>query len=64
MRRNYCDGIKCGFYHSARFQPTPFLVCKNALRLININKLIDVRYTSLPFGKSRQDFAKHYQMPK
>jgi len=64
LRRTRRDGKIIGFYHAARFQPTPFVTTKSALRLLNTNKLIDVRYTSLPMGKSRQDFAKQHQLPK
>jgi|TARA_B110000305_G_C18895398_1_gene383880 hypothetical protein len=34
------------------------------LRLFNTNKLIDIRYTSLPKGETRQEFAKKNALPK
>lgn len=37
---------------------------KSALRLLDTNKLIDIRYTSLPKGMSRKDFAKKHELPK
>lgn len=64
LRRTRADGIQVSFYHSARCQPTPFLAIRSCLRLLNTNKLIDVRYTSLPKGMTRQEFAKKFELPK
>jgi glycylpeptide N-tetradecanoyltransferase len=64
LRVSRQDGIQVSFYHSARCQPTPFMAIRSNLRLINTNKLIDVRYTSLPKGMTRQEFAKKYELPK
>jgi len=64
LRRNRANGYDIGFFHSAQIIPTPFLTTRSANRLINTNKLIDVRYASLPRGMTRKDFAKKYELPK
>ena len=63
LRRNRANGYNIGFYHSAQSIPTPFLTIRSSNRLINTNKLIDVRYTSLPKGMTRKEFAKKYELP-
>ena len=64
IRTSRALGAQVSFYHSARCQPTPFISLRSNLRLINTNKLIDIRYTSLPKGMTRQEYAKKYELPK
>lgn len=64
LRRNRADGYEIGFYHSAQVIPTPFLSVRSANRLINTDKLIDIRYASLPRGMTRAEFRKKYELPR
>ena len=64
LRRNRANGYDIGFYHSAQIIPTPFLTTRSCNRLIDTNKLIDVRYASLPRGMTKKEFAHKYELPK
>lgn len=52
LKEIYRTGITNNIYSAltstAEPLPTPFVSIKSALRFIDVNKLIDIRYTSLP----------------
>mmetsp|Transcript_5545 Transcript_5545/g.9475 ORF Transcript_5545/g.9475 Transcript_5545/m.9475 type:complete len:249 (-) Transcript_5545:30-776(-) len=64
INRTRALNIPVGFYHSGRHQPTPFISTRTGLRLINVNKLIEVGYTSVPIGMDKQQFIKKHSLPK
>ena len=57
------NGLQVAMYHSVQSIPTPFLTTRSCNRLINTNKLLDVRYAALPKGMTRKEFAKEYELP-
>lgn len=64
LRKTRGEGVHVGFYHSVQSLPTPFFTQRYASRIINTNKLLDIRYCSLPSGMTRQDFIKKNELPK
>ena len=63
IRRSRAENLQVAFYHSAQCIPTPFLTTRSSNRLINIPKLLDVRYTSLPQGMTRKEYCKKFELP-
>ena len=63
LRRARAAGQPIGFFHSTTVMPTPFCTTRSANRMINVNKLLDIRYASLPMNTNRKDYAKKYELP-
>ena len=63
MRRKRKLGFPQAFYTSGHSMPTPFCTIHYMNRFINCEKLVDIKYTNLPPGKTMQQFSRIYKLP-
>jgi hypothetical protein len=63
MRRKRKLGFPQAFYTSGHSMPTPFCTIHYMNRFINCEKLVDIKYTNLPPGKTMKQFQRIYKLP-
>ena len=63
LRRSRAAGQPIGFYHSTTVMPTPFCTTRSTVRMLNVNKLLDIKYDNLPLTVSRTEYTKMYELP-
>ena len=64
IRRVHLENIWQGIFATFTLVPTPFCKTLYCYRNINVQKLIDVRYTFLPKGVNMNKAIKNYELPE